>query len=164
MKAGSWLLCAVGLLLFNGPVFPGDSRVPLPEVPQGKGDRCVEPTPVIRRNHMEFLLHQRDETMHLGIRTKKHSLNECVECHVQHDAQGQAIPVNAPGQFCDSCHRYAGVNIDCFQCHATTPDSGSQPPHEMSVAHQADSGNAKREESFSNLDVGAMSTTAGEQR
>ena len=34
-----------------------------------------------------------------------------------------AIPVNAPGQFCESCHTYAAVKMDCFECHATVPDA-----------------------------------------
>ena len=84
-----------------------DSRVPLPTPPSArsrvsKTQGCVEPTEVMRKNHMRFLLHQRDETVHEGIRAKKFSLN-------------------APGQFCQSCHAYASVHIDCFQCHATTP-------------------------------------------
>lgn len=37
------------------------------------------------------------------------------------------MPVNSPGQFCASCHRFAAVSLDCFQCHATTPDDGEQP-------------------------------------
>ena len=69
-------------------------------------------------------MHQRDETVHRGIRTRKHSLKECIECHVQRDDAGSTIPVDAPGQFCQSCHEYAAVSMDCFQCHATTPDSG----------------------------------------
>ncbi len=122
------LLLAVSLVLLAGAVGADSGGVPLPLIPKGKGDQCVEPTPVIRRDHMVFLHHQRDETMHEGVRTKRHSLKECVECHVSVDQNGGTIPVNAPGQFCAACHTYAGVSIDCFQCHATTPDSGRRPP------------------------------------
>ena len=76
---------------------------------------------VMRKNHMELLNHQRDDTMHKGIRTKKHSLNNCVSCHAKKDDKGQYIAINAEKQFCQSCHTYAGVSIDCFQCHATKP-------------------------------------------
>jgi hypothetical protein len=103
-----------------------DSRVPLPNLPSARSQvsptqRCVEPTEIMRKNHMKFLLHQRDETVHEGIWTKKHSLVECISCHNSNDQNGETIAINAPGQFCQSCHAYAGVQIDCFQCHATTP-------------------------------------------
>lgn len=101
-----------------------DTRIPLPVITKGKGDKCVEPTDVMRRDHMNYILHQRDETVLRGIRTKRHSLVECIECHAKEDEKGQAISINAPDQFCGGCHRYAAVKIDCFQCHATTPDSG----------------------------------------
>ena len=35
--------------------------------------------------------------------------------------KGEAIPVNAEGQFCQTCHVKTAVNIDCFTCHATVP-------------------------------------------
>lgn len=127
------LLLVATLLLLAGAVTADSGGVPLPLIPKGKGEQCVEPTPVIRRDHMAFLLHQRDETTHEGVRTKRHSLKECVECHVGVDREGRTIPINGPGQFCAACHSYAGVSIDCFQCHATTPDSGSRPPLSAAV-------------------------------
>ena len=51
-----------------------NAEVTAPVVPKGKGEQCVEPTGEMRKNHMEMLKHQRDETMHNGIRTKKHAL------------------------------------------------------------------------------------------
>ena len=85
-------------------------------------DQCVEPTEFMRRNHMDLLLHQRDETVHRGIRTKSHSLVECIACHAERDSQGQFVSINAEGQFCQGCHATAAVSMDCFQCHATKPD------------------------------------------
>ena len=82
---------------------------------------CVEPTEVMRRNHFEFIKHQRDLTVHQGIRGSKHSMAGCVDCHARKDAEGKPVPVNAEGQFCDSCHDYAAVHIDCFSCHSTVP-------------------------------------------
>ena len=111
------------LVLFTTLVVADDSRVPKPSISKGEGQQCVEPTDIMRRDHMNFLMHQRDATVHQGVRTTKHSLVGCVDCHVQRDTVGQAIPVNAPGQFCQSCHQYAAVELDCFECHATTPDS-----------------------------------------
>ena len=46
-----------------------------------KGDKCVRPTEFMRRNHMQLILHQRDETMHEGIRTQKYLLTNCIDCH-----------------------------------------------------------------------------------
>ena len=84
--------------------------------------QCVEPTGYMRRYHMELLFHQRDKTMHQGFRTKKNSLVECIECHAEKDTEDTFIPINAQGQFCQSCHAIAAVKIDCFQCHATKPE------------------------------------------
>ncbi len=99
-----------------------ESGMLLPEIPpSAKGDECVEPTEIMRRDHMRFLMHQRDDTVHGGIRGAKHSLVGCIECHAQSNAQGAAIPVNAEGQFCQSCHSFTGVRMDCFECHAAVP-------------------------------------------
>jgi hypothetical protein len=73
----------------------------------------VEPTDVMRRDHMKFIQHQRDETMHKGIRTSKHSLKNCVECH----ADPKTGSVLGKDGFCATCHQYAAVTIDCFSCH-----------------------------------------------
>jgi hypothetical protein len=97
-----------------------------PQLPRGKGEACVAPVDVMRKQHMDFLLHQRDSTVHEGIRTPRFSLVECVSCHVQENAAGEAIPVDAPDQFCEACHTYVSVKLDCFECHATTPDKAAQ--------------------------------------
>ena len=113
---------AMSLVFMCFGVVADERRVPLPEIlPATKGDRCVEPSDVMRREHMSFLMHQRDDTVHLGIRGAKHSLVGCIGCHAQTSADGARIPVNAEGQFCESCHGFAGVEIDCFGCHAAVP-------------------------------------------
>lgn len=99
----------------------GAGRVPIPVHPEGRGERCVEDTQFMRRNHMKLILHKRNLTMRQGIRTTEHSLKECVRCHAAQNADGSYIPVDAPDQFCRSCHSYAGIQPDCFECHATTP-------------------------------------------
>ena len=86
-----------------------------------KLEHCVEPTSVMRRNHFEFIKHQRDITVHQGVRGSKYSLAGCIDCHVRRDAQGKAVPVNAPGEKCQGCHEYAAVSIDCFSCHSAVP-------------------------------------------
>ena len=101
-----------------------EGRASGPVIPKGKGTQCVAETDYMRRFHMIELTHQRDETVHRGIRTKRYSLKECVECHASVGADGTPISINAPGQFCASCHDYAAVTIDCFQCHASKPEPG----------------------------------------
>lgn len=98
-----------------------DSMRPPLKINRSQSDMCVEPTEIMRNEHMNFLLHQRDETLRKGVRSKQHSLKECVNCHANKDEQGKYLSVNAPGEFCSSCHTYASVKIDCFECHATKP-------------------------------------------
>lgn len=93
-------------------------RTPKPTIEAGKGDKCVEDTDYMRRNHMKLLTHQRDETMHKGIRTKKYSLQNCIECHA---SKKNNSVLGSNENFCQSCHSYAAVKIDCFECHATKP-------------------------------------------
>ena len=83
---------------------------------------CVEPTDIMRKQHMDFLKHDRDLTMRQGNRNIKHSLNQCVECHAQTDARGEFISINESGQFCAVCHEFTSVKMDCFECHATKPE------------------------------------------
>ena len=117
MKRLTEVLVSLFFLLFS-VTLPADSL----EQMRADGMQCVEPTDIMRKQHMQFLLHQRDLTMRQGIRTEQHSLNQCVECHVQKNNQGEFIPINAPEQFCAACHTFTSVSIDCFDCHATTPD------------------------------------------
>ncbi len=101
------------------------SAVPLPEIPEAKGEHCVEDPAVMRKKHMDYLKHQRDETMHQGIRTTKYSLKQCLECHAPVKESGQAVAQEESGHFCKNCHVYAGVKIDCFECHATRPEGNA---------------------------------------
>ena len=101
-------------------------------------DACVRETPDMRRNHMDYLKHKRDLTMHKGIRTDDLSLNKCVACHAGKDTAGEFVPVNAEGQFCQSCHERVSAAPDCFQCHRTTPDPrDAQPGLNMSSVNSA---------------------------
>lgn len=83
-----------------------------------KGEQCVEPNDTMRRNHMKLLDHHRDETVLNGIRTKKYSLKECINCHASEKTGSVAT---AKDDFCVSCHSFAAVKIDCFDCHSTKP-------------------------------------------
>jgi hypothetical protein len=123
---------AAGILAIPAAVADADSdhehvakRVPLPVIKTFKGEECVEPEDVIRRNHMKFILHQRDKTMHQGIRTTKYSLKNCVNCH----ADPQTNSVLGENGFCSTCHQYAAVSIDCFTCHTdkAEPQTAAAP-------------------------------------
>tara|TARA_Y100001934_G_scaffold254913_1_gene321365 strand:- start:180 stop:557 length:378 start_codon:yes stop_codon:yes gene_type:complete len=106
--------------LMSLPVTGGE--VPRLMIPESAGDHCVEPTPIIRREHMKILLEQRDRTVHDGFRDTQHSLVNCIACHTNREADGTPVSVSRPDQFCGSCHQYAGVTMDCFECHASRPD------------------------------------------
>ena len=108
-------LCLLALLL-PGLAFAAE-RVPKPVIEIAKQGKCVEDSATMRRDHPDMLKHQRDQTMHEGIRTKKYSLNECVACH----ASAKTGNVLGEKGFCQSCHDYASVKIDCFRCHAAKP-------------------------------------------
>lgn len=95
------------------------SDVPQPDIPKGQGEQCVADTDFMRRNHMDLLKHQRDETMLQGIRSEPYSLKECVACHAVSGADGVPVTATSPEHFCRSCHDYAAVKIDCFECHAS---------------------------------------------
>ncbi len=89
---------------------------------KGKGDKCVRPTEFMRRNHMQLILHQRDVTMHEGIRTPTYLLTNCIDCH----ADPKTHSVLGQHGFCQSCHVYAAVTIDCFSCHSPSPENSDQ--------------------------------------
>ena len=105
------LALAVGGALAADPA----GRTPRPVVEKAAaGTQCVADPALMRRSHMDFLKHQRDDTVHGGIRGAKFSLKGCIECH----ASTQTGSVNQAGtNFCVSCHSYAAVKIDCFGCH-----------------------------------------------
>ena len=113
--------------LIAGSAFAADDggRTPKPVIERAvKGETCVADPAFMRRNHMDLLKHQRDDTVHGGIRGAKYSLKECIACH----ASRKTMSVNAAEtNFCVSCHSYAAVKIDCFDCHATKPAVERKP-------------------------------------
>ena len=104
--------------------FPVAAGVDLPRLEKGRGEKCVEDTQYMRRNHMELLKHHRDETMRKGIRTTRHSLKKCVECHASEKSGSVAA---SKEDFCSACHSYASVKLDCWDCHATKPGKKDLP-------------------------------------
>jgi len=103
-----------------------------------KLDACVRDTPFMRRNHFELIKHQRDVTVHEGIRKTTDSLHGCVDCHARKDAQGKFVPVNAPGEFCAECHEEVAVELPCFSCHSNVPtDTGVEAENKLGMSAEA---------------------------
>lgn len=93
-------------------------RTPKPAIEQARGEKCVVEPERMRREHPEMLRHQRDETVRQGVRGAKASLRQCIECHASRVSGSVAARRE---DFCVSCHSYAGVKLDCFECHSTRP-------------------------------------------
>jgi hypothetical protein len=93
-------------------------RVPLPTIEVDKSTTCVAPPEVMRRTHMNLLSHRRDRTVHQGVRGGDEALTRCLECHASRTT-GAAI--GSRDAFCQSCHDYVGVKLDCFDCHQGKP-------------------------------------------
>lgn len=114
------------VLMFCALPMLASARSLLPDVPKSKEkagpDGCVRPEDDMRKNHMKYLLHQRDKTVHQGIRTKTFSLEQCINCHVLPDEKTGVFPSHSSSKhFCQTCHAFTGVSIDCFECHTDKP-------------------------------------------
>ena len=118
------------MLAAGGAAAQTGGGVPFPVLPKATGEQCVEDTEIMRREHMNLLLRQRDETMRDGIRGGKYSLRACVQCHAAPDPAphpgGAPTGVRTIKGFCVQCHEYAAVRIDCFQCHSETAEEASR--------------------------------------
>jgi len=108
------LALLVSLALPAG-VLAGVDRPILVKATQGP---CVAPPEVMRREHPDMLKHQRTISVHEGVVDAKVSLEKCVACHASKTTGSVAA---SPQDFCESCHAYAGVKLDCFECHASRP-------------------------------------------
>ncbi len=116
------LLMVLGASYSVAPSLVFAGEIPQLDITKGKGDSCLADKDFMRLNHMDLLQHDRDLTMHKGDRSIKYSLKKCVACHAVNGDDGQPVSVADPKHFCKSCHNYAAVTIDCFQCHASKPD------------------------------------------
>lgn len=110
-----WCALIVAMLSFGltGAVHAEASRTPKPVINIANPGSCIAPVEEMRRNHMSMLVHQRDRTLRQGIRGEKASLNGCIECH----ASKTSGSVLGKDGFCESCHNYAAVKLDCWDCH-----------------------------------------------
>ena len=114
-----WSVSSLAAGQYSGPNRDDNGNI----IPTPKGEKCIEPTADMRANHMKYLLHQRDLTMHDGIRTKQHSLVECINCHATPGQDGKIARIfdEDKSHFCVSCHAATSVKLDCFECHADRP-------------------------------------------
>jgi hypothetical protein len=148
MKRPFLVLCTALALLSSAAYATDDmksARVPVPafKTNTDKGEQCVEPTEVMRRDHMKFILHQRDKTMHEGVRTVKHSLKNCVDCH----ADAKTGSVLGKDGFCASCHHYVAVHLDCFECHSALREAAAVTVPSASAVRALSSTQKKTSES-----------------
>jgi len=118
------LMLATGFITLPATLNAGE--ISQPNVPKAskKADEktlCVRPVEDMRKNHMDYILHQRDKTVHEGVRTEKDSLAKCIDCHIAPDEKGKYADFGEDQHFCSSCHNYASVQVDCFECHRDKP-------------------------------------------
>ncbi len=98
---------------------PGAAAAPQsagPVLDRARSGPCVEDPKLMRRIHMDLLRHGRNETVRLGIRDRKTSLAACVDCHA--NAKDGSV-LGSDTHFCQGCHSYAAVKIECFECHSS---------------------------------------------
>lgn len=116
------LFALVALLQGCGDVAPE----PDVSTAKAKAEHCAisDDESEVRKNHMNYLLHKRDQTVHEGVRTKEHSFKECINCHVPKLEGENKLRHTDEKHFCSTCHTYAGVKLDCFQCHTDQPEEG----------------------------------------
>ncbi|MGB0748128.1 MAG: Hdr-like menaquinol oxidoreductase cytochrome c subunit [Magnetospiraceae bacterium] len=124
-------LILVWAVLCATPLTARAEGVPLPVLAKAKGTECVRPVAEMRRNHMDLLMHTRDDTVHEGVRLPKVSWKGCVDCHAATHPDVEDGTVRTLYPFCVQCHEYAAVKFDCLQCHSDRLDetlSASQDP------------------------------------
>lgn len=120
------MLVGLAAILLLAPVF-ATAGAPKPTVKIENPGQCIAPVMEMRVNHMEMLKHSRDRTLRQGIRGEKASLNGCIECHAS-KATGSVLGKDG---FCQECHSYAAVKLDCWDCHQ--PKAGK--PHVGHAGH-----------------------------
>jgi hypothetical protein len=97
------------------------------DVAKANAEQCAISDDIseVRKNHMEYILDQRDKTMHQGIRTKQFSFKECINCHIPAEENGKPVRYGDKNHFCSTCHEYVSVTLDCFECHSDRPEGAA---------------------------------------
>jgi hypothetical protein len=118
-------LFAAALAIAGVAAHAQTSRVPMPKLEVDKATACVAPPEVMRRTHMDLLKHRRDKTVHQGVRGGDEALTQCLGCHA---SKATGAVVGSPDAFCQSCHDYVGIKLDCFDCHQGRPGALAKKP------------------------------------
>jgi [DsrC]-trisulfide reductase subunit J len=108
--------CAWVVALWLTPGIAAEPAAQGPALDRARSGPCVEDPKLMRRIHMDLVRHGRDDTVRLGIRDRKTSLAACVDCHA--NAKDGSV-VGSDTHFCQGCHSYAAVKIECFECHSS---------------------------------------------
>ncbi len=126
MKRINKLLRLVPALLVLTLSAPAGAEDIGPQIPKAvQGEECILPADEMRRSHMDQLRHDRDQTLRLGNRDVEFSLKACIACHVDPTEETVAGTQIEGPEFCKSCHDFAGVRLDCFECHTTRPEQSA---------------------------------------
>ncbi len=105
-----------------------------PPIQAARSGPCIADPATMRRDHPDMLKHQRDKTVHQGVRDPRTSLQACIGCHASAETGSVAV---AKTDFCVSCHSYAAVKVDCFECHASKPQASAFVPLHHPMADNA---------------------------
>ncbi len=92
-----------------------------PRLDRARSGPCVEDPKEMRRSHMQLLQHDRDATVRRGVRDRKQSLAGCVDCHAS--TRDNRV-IGSDRHFCQGCHSFAAVKLDCFDCHSSRAREG----------------------------------------
>jgi hypothetical protein len=128
----------------------------MPVPAKAAGGQCDADPAWMRMWHMKVLKHKRDETMHEGIRTPQYSLKRCIGCHAVKDETGRPVTVKDSRHFCRTCHDYAAVHVDCFDCHASRPGEGDRQAGLSGVEGSAGARDARNPADFADAGEAAM--------
>jgi hypothetical protein len=111
------LIIGICLLLFPFfYTFGKAAKAPTPELTAKaqEAKTCIEPTAIMKTQHMKILDTWRNEVVRENNRLYTSSTgkiydmsleNTCMSCH------------SNKTQFCDQCHNYVGVTPFCWNCH-----------------------------------------------
>ena len=121
-----WLGIILGLAIFASGQLHAAERALTPTIPKALEKVEKGHAELMRRQHMDLMTHKRDETVHKGVRTSENSLKACISCHAVFGPNKQPVSIKSEKHFCRTCHDYAAVTIDCFQCHTSKPEPAKQ--------------------------------------
>ena len=109
------LIIFVGLMTFAIWYNAGKAQQPPQLVKPTEYRECVRDARYMRESHMVLLHEWRDDILRKsgprsgvtanGLRYERSLQKGCMSCHYNKDT------------FCDSCHNYAAVTPDCWNCH-----------------------------------------------